>query len=373
MIARQIARIGRYYKRAGEKGFAMDLGLAFRCFFTALGRGEEIVRLQRVVDGVKDPPVIKEITREVVIPQRNPIIREVPVEVIKEIRVEVPVEIIREVPVEVIKEVIKEVPVEVVREVIKEVPIEIIKEVEKEVIKEVLVEVIKEVRVEVPVEVINEVTREVPVEVIKEVIKEVPVEVIKEVRVEVPVEIIKEVTREVPVERSSRSVQTGVAGTEQELRSTYGTREMIRETIREVPVETVREIIKRIPDTHGPAQLLGLLQQDGRLLDFLFENIDEYDDERVGAAAREIHARCRKALLKYITFEPVRGEREGEMVTLGSDYDPASIRVSGTAHIRSAMFGTLRHRGWRAARIDLPPRPTGADPAIVMPAEVEVE
>src|SRR5579862_5698300 len=349
MIARQIARIGRYYKRAGEKGFAMDLGLAFRCFFTALGRGEEIVRLQRVVDGVKDPPVIKEITREVVIPQRNPIIREVPVEVIKEIRVEVPVEIIREVPVEVIKEVIKEVPVEVVREVIKEVPIEIIKEVEKEVIKEVLVEVIKEVRVEVPVEVINEVTREVPVEV------------------------IKEVTREVPVERSSRSVQTGVAGTEQELRSTYGTREMIRETIREVPVETVREIIKRIPDTHGPAQLLGLLQQDGRLLDFLFENIDEYDDERVGAAAREIHARCRKALLKYITFEPVRGEREGEMVTLGSDYDPASIRVSGTAHIRSAMFGTLRHRGWRAARIDLPPRPTGADPAIVMPAEVEVE
>ncbi len=42
----------------------MGLGLALRCFFTALGTGEEKVRLQRAVDGIKDPPIIKEILRE---------------------------------------------------------------------------------------------------------------------------------------------------------------------------------------------------------------------------------------------------------------------------------------------------------------------
>ena len=283
----------------------MGMGLAIRCFNAALKGGEIAVRLQRALDGIKDPPVIKEIIREVVIPQRG---------------TPPPREIIREVPVEVIKEV----QVEVVREVIKEVPVEVIKEVKVEVIKEVI--------------------KEVPVEVIREIIKEVPVEVVREVVKEVPVEVFRDMPRET-----------------------------IKETIREIPKETVREVIKRIPDLHGPAQLLALLQQDGRLIDFLYENIDQYDDERVGAAAREIHARCRKSLLKHVSLEPVRPEREGELVTLGSEFDASEIRVTGGANAKNAMFGTLKHRGWKAARIDLPERPNGANPAIVMPAEVEVE
>ena len=359
----------------------MSLVLAMRCFFTALGSGAEKVRLQRAIDGIKDPPVIKEIVREVMVPQRGApppreIIKEVPVEVIKEVPVEVVREVIKEVPVEVIKEVqvevIKEIPVEVIREVIKEVPVEVIREIIKEVpvevikeiIKEVPVEVIREVIKEVPVEIIKEVIKEVPIEIIKEIIREVPVEVIKEVIIEVPfevirevpVEVIKEVIREVPVEARREPA-----------------REIIRETIVQVPVETVREIVKRIPDTHGPAQLLALLQQDGRLIDFLYENIDLYDDERVGAVARAIHDKCRKTLFKYIALEPIRAEKEGEMVTLGSDYDASSIRVTGAGSAQVAMFGTLKHRGWRAAKIELPPSLNGADPTIVMPAEVEVE
>ena len=299
----------------------MGMGLAIRCFNAALKGGEIAVRLQRALDGIKDPPVIKEIIREVVIPQRG---------------TPPPREIIREVPVEVIKEV----QVEVVREVIKEVPVEVIKEVKVEVLKEVIKEV--------PVEVIREVIKEVPVEVVREVVREVDRPVI--------VEVIKEVVKEVPVE-VFRDMP----------------RETIKETIREIPKETVREVIKRIPDLHGPAQLLALLQQDGRLIDFLYENIDQYDDERVGAAAREIHARCRKSLLKHVSLEPVRPEREGELVTLGSEFDASEIRVTGGANAKNAMFGTLKHRGWKAARIDLPERPNGANPAIVMPAEVEVE
>ncbi len=313
----------------------MGFGLAVKCFFAALGEDERTIRLSRALAGIKDPPEIREVIREVAVPMKDTpppreIIKEVPVEVIKEVPVEVVREIIKEVPVEVIKEVIKEVPVEVIREVVKEVP------VDREVIKEVRVEVIKEV----PVDRI--------VEVIKEVIKEVPVEVVKEVVKEVPVEVVKEVVREIP-------------------------KEVIKETIREVPKETVREVIKLVPDTHGPAQLLALLQQDGRLVDFLNEEIESFEDEQIGAAVREIHSKCRKALRKYVVIEPVRTEKEGEVVSLGAGYDASAIRVTGQVRDKAPMFGTLRHRGWRATKVELPARPSGADPTVIMPAEVEVE
>ncbi|MCY3023098.1 MAG: DUF2760 domain-containing protein [Planctomycetota bacterium] len=295
----------------------MSLGLAVRCFFAALGGGEPATRLHRALAGIKDPPVIREVIREVAVPMRDApppreVIREVPVEVIKEVPVEVIKEVIKEVPVEVIKEVIKEVPVEVVREVIKEVPVEVIKEI------------------------------------VREVVKEVPVEVIKEVIREVPVEVVREVVREVP-------------------------RETVKETIREVPRETVREVVKYVPDTHGPTQLLSLLQHDGRLVDFLNEDIDNYDDDQVGAAVREIHSKCRKALNRYMTLAPVRPEKEGDVVALSGSYDPSAIRITGKVTDKAPMFGTLRHRGWKVVKVELPPRPSGADPAVIMPAEVEVE
>lgn len=303
----------------------MGLGLAFRCFSAALSGGEEAVRLDRALRGVKDPPQIKEVIREVAVPMKD---APPPREIIKE------VEVIKEVPVEVIKEVIKE--VEVVKEVIKEVPVEVV----REVIKEVPVEVIKEVIKEVPVEVIRE--------VIKEVVKEVPVEVIREVIVEKPVEVIKEVIKEIP-------------------------RETVKETIREVPKETIREVVKLVADTHGPVQLLSLLQQDGRLLDFLFEDIENYDDDQIGAAVREIHGKCRKALAKYMQIEAVRTEKEGDVVSLGAGFDASAIRMTGNVRDKVPMFGTLRHKGWKAAKVELPTRPSGADPTIIMPAEVEVE
>jgi hypothetical protein len=303
----------------------MGLGLAFRCFFTALGDGEPAMRLARALSGVKEPPEIREVIREVAVPTRD---APPPREVVRE----VPVEVIKEVPVEVVKEVVKEVPVEVIKEVVKEVPVEVVKEVE----------VIKEVPKEV--EVVKEVVKEVPVEVVKEVIKEVPREVIKEV----PVEVVREVVKEVP-------------------------KEVIKETIREVPVEVVKEVVKVTPDTHGPALLLSLLQQDGRLVDFLNEDIESFEDEQIGAAVREIHSKCRKALRKYVTLEPIRTEKEGDVVSLGAGYDASAIRVTGTVRDKAPMFGTLRHRGWRASKVELPTRPSGADPSVVMPAEVEVE
>jgi len=305
----------------------MSLGLAVRCFFTALGGGEPATRLHRALAGIKEPPEVREVIREVAVPMRDApppheIIREVPVEVevIKEVIKEVPVEVIKEVQVEVIKEVIKEVPVEVIKEVVKEVPVEVLKEVIKEV----------------------------PVEVIREVVKEVPVEVIREVIKEVPVEVVKEVVREAPPQ-------------------------IVKETIREVPKETVREVLKVVPDTYGPVLLLALLQHEGRLVDFLNEDLDSLEDDKIGAAVREIQAQCRRALHKYMALVPVLAEKEGEVVALGGNYDASAIRLTGKVTDKAPMFGTLRHAGWKALKVELPLRPAGADPAIIMPAEVEIE
>src|SRR5580704_8514068 len=49
----------------------------------------------------------------------------------------------------------------------------------------------------------------------------------------------------------------------------------------------------------GALQLLGLLQRDGRILDFFMEDIAPYTDEQVGAAARDVHAKTSEILVRY--------------------------------------------------------------------------
>src|SRR5262249_525678 len=43
-------------------------------------------------------------------------------------------------------------------------------------------------------------------------------------------------------------------------------------------------------------QMLALLQRDGRLIDFINEDIAPYQDAQIGAAARDVHESCRKAI-----------------------------------------------------------------------------
>ena len=43
-------------------------------------------------------------------------------------------------------------------------------------------------------------------------------------------------------------------------------------------------------------QLLAILQQQGRFVDFIYTNIDRYSDAQISAAARILHPGCQKAL-----------------------------------------------------------------------------
>ncbi|MFL6331984.1 MAG: DUF2760 domain-containing protein [Pyrinomonadaceae bacterium] len=121
-------------------------------------------------------------------------------------------------------------------------------------------------------------------------------------------------------------------------------------------------------------QLLALLQRDGRLVDFLSEEIAPYQDAQIGAAVRELHANCRKALEQYVTLEPIYAEEEDRPVTVEEGFDPAAVKLVGNVTGRPPLRGLLRHRGWRVTEVNLPSLPPqGAGRAVVAPAEVEIQ
>lgn len=121
----------------------------------------------------------------------------------------------------------------------------------------------------------------------------------------------------------------------------------------------------------GALQILQLLQREGRLLDFCEEELAGYPDATVGAAARTVHAGCRKVLQQYVGVKPVRAEAEGAKVTLAAGFDAAAVRLTGNVVGSPPFTGTLRHHGWRAEP-KLPEPARGEAAAVLAPAEVEL-
>lgn len=121
-----------------------------------------------------------------------------------------------------------------------------------------------------------------------------------------------------------------------------------------------------------PLRLLALLQREGRLLDFLLEDIQSYPDAQVGAAVRDIHRQCQSALKEHLVLEPVLPQNEGAAVEVPPGFDPSAIRVTGNVTGNPPFRGTLQHHGWRAKEIKLAAPPEGQDELVLMPAEVEL-
>ena len=126
------------------------------------------------------------------------------------------------------------------------------------------------------------------------------------------------------------------------------------------------------PSTDAALQLLALLQREGRFVDFLEEDVASFADADIGAAARVVHAGCRKAIREHVTLEPVRTEEEGTRVTLPDPLDASSIKLTGNVTGKGPFTGTLRHRGWRAAEITMPTAVAGHDARVLAQAEVEL-
>ena len=133
------------------------------------------------------------------------------------------------------------------------------------------------------------------------------------------------------------------------------------------PKPALRETL---PDS--ALQLLALLQQEGRFVDFLEENVAAYSDSEIGGAARVVHEGCRKVIREHLHLEPVRAEAEGVQLTLPAGFDAAAVRLTGNVVGQPPFTGTLMHRGWRVSEIHLPKLAEGHDVRVLAAAEVEL-
>jgi len=119
-------------------------------------------------------------------------------------------------------------------------------------------------------------------------------------------------------------------------------------------------------------QLLALLQRDARLIDFVGEELDAYDDAQIGAAARVVHEGCARVLREHFSIVPVRSEAEGSRITLAAGFDAALVRLTGNVVGQAPFTGNLSHRGWRVTEVRLPKLAERHDARVLAPAEVEL-
>lgn len=120
---------------------------------------------------------------------------------------------------------------------------------------------------------------------------------------------------------------------------------------------------------------LSLLQDKGRFVDFLMDDVTAYSDAQVGAAARVVHQGCRSVLLECFDITQVHKGEEGQKVSLEKDFSASEYRIVGKVAGNPPFRGTLLHRGWKANKVELPrlikdsaKERTG----VIAPAEVEI-
>ncbi len=138
------------------------------------------------------------------------------------------------------------------------------------------------------------------------------------------------------------------------------------------PVVAPKPAAPVVKTSDGALQLLAILQRDSRLIDFLMEDITGYQDDQVGAAVRELHDQCRDAVARYVTLQPVVDGVEGTF-TKSPSKDPNVVKFIGNVPATPPAGGILRHKGWRAAKVELPVLAGRQDAAIIAPAEIEIE
>lgn len=128
----------------------------------------------------------------------------------------------------------------------------------------------------------------------------------------------------------------------------------------------------RSAPTDSALQLLGLLQREGRFIDFIQEDVASFSDAEIGAAARVVHESVRKALRDHLSLERVRSEAEGARITVEKGFSASELRLTGNVVGEPPFTGTLTHAGWRVVRFELPKLSEGHALKIIAPAEVEL-
>ena len=125
-----------------------------------------------------------------------------------------------------------------------------------------------------------------------------------------------------------------------------------------------------VDDKRRAVQLLGALQREGRLVDFLMDEIDGASDSDIGAAARVVHRGCKKVLDASFELVPLWPGQEGSIVEIEPGYDLGKVDILGGA-AEAPFQATLNHAGWGIRAIRLPNLTDGFSTEVLQKAEIE--
>ncbi len=124
------------------------------------------------------------------------------------------------------------------------------------------------------------------------------------------------------------------------------------------------------PSRSDALTLLSTLQREARFVDLVCEPLDQFTDQQIGAAAREVLRDCRKTMERMFEIAPLNDQDEGATMEIPSSHSPARLRLVGKTQ---GAKGTVVHRGWKATKCDLPTWQGDKNDAMILaPTEVEV-
>jgi len=125
-------------------------------------------------------------------------------------------------------------------------------------------------------------------------------------------------------------------------------------------------------DENGALHLLSVLQRDGRLIDFVREDVSQYSDQEIGAAARVVHKGLKTAVESHFTITPIQLEAEGATIQVAKEFDTQSIQLVGNVTGDGPFSGVLVHQGWQVTESQLPHISNQKNQKILAPAQVEI-
>lgn len=149
--------------------------------------------------------------------------------------------------------------------------------------------------------------------------------------------------------------------------------ELLKKKISQLERERSKSVDEQALAQRAVLTFLGSLQDKGRIVDFLMDDITAYSDAQVGAAARVVHQGCASVLKQHLTVSPIYPGSEGGQFTLNPGYSPSEWRLVGAVRGQPPFKGSVLHRGWKVERVDLSRSiaPT-SQTSVIAPAELEL-
>ena len=126
------------------------------------------------------------------------------------------------------------------------------------------------------------------------------------------------------------------------------------------------------PTRSEAISLLAALQREARLLDIVNESLDEFSDEQIGAAARDVLRDSGEVIERMFGLQPLTDQADGSNMEIPGSFDPAEFRLTGNVAGEGPFRGTVAHHGWKATRSEVP-KWTGQESSALIVAPVELE